>query len=309
MSVLLAFVFLLSELLKLSREKPKTGVRAHDRIEKNDPPKDRTEKTNGKQHSTCQSSPHAMSSSREVHEPHTTDHDSKAQYGNNERDWLDYAFFIATVVAAGGAVAAAIFTGWQASIAKQELNASQRPWVGVEIIDYGGVEIDKTFRFALRLHNYGRTPAVRVHITHEGVLWQPGSKHNVLETQKEMCKIGSMDQPYGFGPYVLFPDQEHIENTGMGIFDNEGVQKSLDEAPRIRDSPSVFLFPYITGCITYQSTFENAIHRTPFTVQITRRGIPEAKDNSPELNAIRIDKGPIPASMISLRSESGIQPD
>ena len=181
--------------------------------------------------------------------------------------------------------------------------------MGVEIIDYGGVEIDKVFRFAFRLHNYGRTPAVRVHITPTGLLWQPGSKHNVLETQKKMCELGSVDPPMGLGSYVLFPDQEHIENSGIGLFSSKGVQSSLEEAPRIANFPSVFLFPYITGCITYRSTFDKTIHRTPFTVQIARRVFPESKDNSPELNAIRIDQGPIPASMISLRSESGIQPD
>lgn len=106
----------------------------------------------------------------------------------------------------------------------------------------------------------------------------------------------------GLGPYVLFPDQEHVENSWMLLFSKEAVaQKSFQGA----------IFPYIMGCITYRSTFEDTIHRTPFAIQITRRGIPEAKDNSPELNAIMIDKMPIPANMISLRSESsqGMQPD
>lgn len=306
MLILLGCGFLLSELLRPSRDKQKTGVRAHDRHTENDPPIDSTEKANSIQRSTCQSGPHSMRAGREVHKevhkPDTAYHDSSAQRCNKQKHWLDYAVFFASLFAAGSALVAAVFTGCQAWIAKEELNASQRPWVRVELIDHGGVGIGEDFRFAFRLHNYGRTPAVRVHITPTGVLWQPGAKPNVSETQKKMCELGSMEPPMGLGPYVLFPDQVHVENSGIDLFSQKAVaQKSFNGA----------IFPYITGCITYRSTFDDTIHRTPFAIQITRRGVPDAKDNSPELNAAMIDRMPIPANMISLRSESpqGMQPD
>jgi hypothetical protein len=267
--------------MRPTREKQKTGVMA--------PTLDSPEKSDGIKRDTRQSSQPSV-------------HDFNTQYCKNQKHWLDHAVFVTTLLAAGGAIAAAIFTGWQASIANEELKATQRPWVGVEIIDHGGVELDNDFRFAIRLHNYGRTPAVRVHITPTGLNWRPGLKDAVSEMQKKMCELGSSTPPMGFGPFILFPDQEHVENSGIRMFHKEAIAQ---------DNFQGALFPYVLGCITYKSTFDDTIHRTPYAVQITRRGNPEAKDNSPELNAIMIDKMPIPANMISLRRESsqGTQPD
>jgi len=301
--ILLGFAFLLSGLLndKSKRQKQRTNKG----IRKGDTEPHHTEShANPSDHE--ENNPHQeyrepLSYSNEgIEAAHSKNHCTCTD--NNKKTCFDKAILVTAFVAAFASAVAAGFAGWQALIAKQELNASQRPWVGVEVIDHGGVEIGKAFRFALRLHNYGRTPAVRVHIISTGLRWRPGSKEIVLETQKKMCGLGSMDTPMGLGPYVLFPDQEHVENSGIDLFSKEAVaQESFQGA----------LFPFILGCITYRSTFDNTVHRTPYASQITRRGIPEAKDNSPDLNAIMIDKMPIPASMISLRSENsqGIQPD
>ena len=46
-----------------------------------------------------------------------------------KKHWLDYATALLTLAAAGGAIAAAIFTGWQATTADQGLRASNRAYV------------------------------------------------------------------------------------------------------------------------------------------------------------------------------------
>src|SRR5262245_59364158 len=45
------------------------------------------------------------------------------------KHWLDYATAFLTLAAAGGAITAAIFTGWQAVTADQGLRASNRAYV------------------------------------------------------------------------------------------------------------------------------------------------------------------------------------
>jgi len=45
------------------------------------------------------------------------------------KHWLDYATAFLTLAAAGGAITAAVFTGWQATTADQGLRDSNRAYV------------------------------------------------------------------------------------------------------------------------------------------------------------------------------------
>jgi len=49
--------------------------------------------------------------------------------GTPKRHWLDYATAFLTLAAAGGAITAAVFTGWQAVTADQGMRASNRAYV------------------------------------------------------------------------------------------------------------------------------------------------------------------------------------
>jgi hypothetical protein len=49
--------------------------------------------------------------------------------GGPRKHWLDYATAFLTLAAAGGAITAAVFTGWQATTADQGLRASNRAYV------------------------------------------------------------------------------------------------------------------------------------------------------------------------------------
>ena len=57
-----------------------------------------------------------------------------------KKHWLDYATAFLTLAAAGGAITAAVFTGWQATTADQGLRASNRAYVhstNFRFIHYG----------------------------------------------------------------------------------------------------------------------------------------------------------------------------
>jgi hypothetical protein len=68
------------------------------------------------------------SSAGERHGTETLATTDKAPSGAR-KDWLDYATAFLTLAAAGGAITAAVFTGWQAITADQGLRASNRAYV------------------------------------------------------------------------------------------------------------------------------------------------------------------------------------
>jgi hypothetical protein len=70
----------------------------------------------------------APSSAGERHGAETSATGHKAT-GGPRRHWLDYATSFLTLAAAGGAITAAVFTGWQAVTADQGMRASNRAYV------------------------------------------------------------------------------------------------------------------------------------------------------------------------------------
>jgi hypothetical protein len=62
------------------------------------------------------------------HQPQSSAPTNKAT-GRPRKHWLDYATALLTLAAAGGAITAAIFTGWQAVTADQGMRAGNRAYV------------------------------------------------------------------------------------------------------------------------------------------------------------------------------------
>lgn len=210
----------------------------------------------------------------------------------------------------------------QGDIMKAQIVSDNRPWVSVDLLHPGGFEIGKNFSFDYKITNHGHTPAVGVYINSTSLLWQPGDGTDFAELEQRMCEFGSRNEPYGSGPFVLFPSQEYLDSTAFDVFSKAAVGKSLKEGkafveksfkkgPNEKDFQWVNIYPYITGCVTYRHTFDNSIHRTPFTVQILRRPTIETQDNIHELLPIRTDIGPIAGSLISFKGfqSRGIKPD
>ena len=188
----------------------------------------------------------------------------------------------------------------QGNIMKQQILADNRPLVSIEIIDPGGFEIGKDFQFKYRIINYGNSPAVGIYINITALLWQNNGLTDFAALQKRMCEFGMRSEPYGTGPLVLFPQQDHLEMIVVDVFSKAAIEKSLEQAPQIEGLKWVTISPYIYGCVIYRA-FDNTIHKTPFSVEIGRKPPIDAKNNTSEFWAIKTDEGAIPANLITLR--------
>jgi len=191
----------------------------------------------------------------------------------------------------------------QADITETQLLASRRPWVDVDISiagdwDYGAQGATINVRYKTK--NYGTTPAVGVYISPNIILWTGGGGIDVIAEQNKICEMGQRNPPINaIGGEVLFPGQESTENSGFHL-SKEGIEKSLVAFANVSKN-FTFIFPHIIGCVSYRSTFDGTVHKTPFIAQITRRGSIDSLDNSPDLRGIDTKLSKIPANMLSLR--------
>lgn len=122
-----------------------------------DPTKDNEE-------NSCNSGNHSSGSGCEVAQPDTP-HQNRCRNKKNKH-WLDYAVFVAAILAAIGGIGAAGFTWWQASIARDQLEVAQdtakrqlRAYVHVQSAKPKDI-CDGCFpTAAITLKNSGQTPA------------------------------------------------------------------------------------------------------------------------------------------------------
>lgn len=192
----------------------------------------------------------------------------------------------------------------QADITETQLLASRRPWVGVDVSLTADIKANihgYTVRLKYTTQNYGTTPAVGVYIHPAIVLWTPG--FDLDGEQKKVCEIGMNPAVFSIGGHDLFPAQKNETHSGFGLSKSE-----IDKSPRGlpaelgKDAPFTFINPFILGCVTYRSTFDDMIHRTPFRVQLVRKD-PKIIGNFLSLNT---SIGTIPMKSIFVQPEISI---
>lgn len=186
--------------------------------------------------------------------------------------WSTVGILIATVGNVGVA-----FNQWQAmkrqaDITETQLLASRRPWVGVDISLTGDMEADihgYSVKVKYTTHNHGTSPAVGVYVHPQIVLSTPG--FDLDEEQKKVCEMGMNPAVFSMGGHDLFPGQNNETLSGFGL-SKSGIDKSFEIYRQTlgKEVPFTFINPFIIGCVTYRSTFDERIHRTPFRVQLVR---------------------------------------
>jgi hypothetical protein len=192
----------------------------------------------------------------------------------------------------------------QGGIMKEQLLASRRPWVGVDVSLTGDMEADihgYTVRLKYTTQNYGTTPAVGVYLHPQIVLWTPG--FDLDREQKKVCEMGMDPAVFSVGGHDLFPAQKNETYSGFGLSKSE-IEKSLEVYRQTlgNDAPFTFINPFIMGCVTYRSTFDDTVHRTPFRVQLVRED-PKIIGNFLSLNT---SIGTIPMKSIFVKPEISI---
>lgn len=232
--------------------------------------------------------------------------------GKVKKHWLDYATFGAAVVAAVAAGFAAYYSESRVTIAKETSYAQLRPWVGVDVRLVGDLEL-KSDSYYLKLQynitNHGETPAREVYILPQRVLYTPG--FDLDGERDKLCDLGSKTPPYfAEGISTIFPKQTyewvpHEQPLGS----KADMEQSFEVLKKRLKSNSVSeIMPFIIGCVTYRTTLDPRIHRTPFVYQISR----DDPDNFGNRRTIDARLGTVPLKSLVIKQEpnlKGIQAD
>ena len=87
------------------------------------------------------------------------------------------------------------------------------------------------------------------------------------------------------------------------------MEQSFEVLKKLFKSDSVdTIMPFIIGCVTYITTLDSTIHRTPFVYQISR----DDPDNFGNRRTIHARLGTVPLKSLVIKQEvylKGIKPD
>jgi hypothetical protein len=173
--------------------------------------------------------------------------------------------------------------------------------------DIEATEHKYSFKLKYTTRNYGTTPAVGVYIHPQHVLFTPG--FDLDGTQRKICELGMNPAVFSMGGHDLFPTQ--VNETPYVFEISKKYVDISNEAFRefsVEDAIITSFNPFIFGCVTYRSTFDNTIHRTPFSFQLVRKD-PKIVGNFLSFNT---SLGTIPMQSIYVQpfiSIGGIRPD
>lgn len=179
-----------------------------------------------------------------------------------------------TGIVAFAAVLQVVTTCAQWNVMDKQLLASRRPWVGVEInltADMEATEQGYSIKMKYTTQNQGTSPAVSVYIHPRHGLWTPGV--DVDGAQREACEIGKDPSMNAIGGHDLFPTQKYETPSAFDISKSE-MEQSFEVYLQVlrktlgKDALFTAINPFIVGCVTYRSTFDNTIHRTPYSVML-----------------------------------------
>ena len=145
----------------------------------------------------------------EIHEPVSRARARKAISVPN-KDWVDFVTVFLTLAAAGGAITAAVFTGWQATIADEGLRTSNRAYVhstNFQFVHYGAK------------NDSGRTQwTVAQLIENTGNTGTRGMLMNTIVTTDRTADFNSLAKA-PFSPALILPKSEL---TGA-VFSTDGA--------------------------------------------------------------------------------------
>jgi hypothetical protein len=231
--------------------------------------------------------------------------------GKVKKHWLDYVTFGAVLFAAVAAGFAAYYTKSQVKIAEETSYAQLRPWVGVDVRLAGDLELKSdSYRIKLlyKITNHGDTPAMEVYILPHIVLYTPG--FDLDGERDKLCDFGSKNPPYfAEGIDTLFPKQTYDWVPHEQPLDKAAMEQSFEVLKKLFKSDSVYtITPFIIGCVTYRTTLDHTIHRTPFMFQVSR----DDPDNFGNRRTIDARIGTVPLKSLVIKQEvylKGIKPD
>ncbi len=197
-----------------------------------------------------------------------------------------------------------------ADVAQKTLVATQRPWVSVRLSLGGEVKFDQrgvSTPIVLRMKNVGNSPAIGIWIDAEPVL-SFGMEGEVINKQRSiLANLRKTHQPGapGYG-HMLFPGEDFVDNISFQISREKIKEYQTRMAksyghdfgkPPPSDLNSVFpILPDIVGCVFYEFSFDESVHKTGFIAELYR-----TDPLHPNVRrGIGLDAGGTPANSLTL---------
>ncbi len=162
----------------------------------------------------------------------------------------------------------------QSRTSANQLQASERPWITVDAsIATDLVYLSGTANISIRfvLTNYGHSPAINVSV-HPELFPMPT---DIMKRQKDICR----DDRDNFGPgsaaaNSIFPT--HKEEVTFGL--------TIGPDIRLPSTMEGRMMPELTGCVTYDSSFDNKVHQTGFLYSLGRIDPTEPRNHAIPIN-------------------------
>lgn len=220
------------------------GKQIHMLDEKPDAAKDVRSPTQRKEDGGERATPEAAPPSSEVHAPQSKQNKSRQQ----DKHWLDYAVAAFALIAALGGVAAAVFTGIQAWVARDTEISQLRPWLIVKSGSNFRTDANGGFDIDVSMKNYGQTIANNVLMTGFMVPTYAGWLQKGLARR---CK--DVDNVRYNNGFQVAPADETWEMVNLY---NQPVISLGDDNTVVDDDTLQRGQYFIFGCITYSDRFK-----------------------------------------------------
>jgi hypothetical protein len=234
--------------------------------------------------------------------------------------WVDFKNEIRKVktcleIAAFGAVVTyTVVSCNQWKTAEKQLEATERPWIGVSKIDvYGPLtytdgKTKAIFQLRYTLKNVGRSPAIvgiygKIINADERDIrehdWQTEQRNICQPARAEADRSGDKWHP----PWVVIPEFPMIYDVPYDgktpEWDSHIDQPLVIDQQTVKSNGGTFV-PKNVGCVLYRSTIDNKTHQTEFSADISMVG-PDGHAPPPGgSRRINLRDGDIPAEKLSV---------
>lgn len=162
---------------------------------------------------------------------------------------------LAEMIGIGAVVTYTFVSCNQWKTAERQLEASERPWVSLDMNIFGPLIFDNNganlhVRFSLR--NYGHSPAM---------FWINARfyphRMNYQDTESERRKLCFGPQPFAGGPYdeTIFPSAENFIPRA-----DYGLTSSKEDIDRMVEKH--LIAPLVIACVLYHTSSNNAVRHT-----------------------------------------------
>jgi hypothetical protein len=148
---------------------------------------------------------------------------------------------------------------------RRQTEASERPWLSVEVAPNSGLTFPypsaPAYSISVSIKNIGKSIAKDVQVSAKLIAMPPGRPF-ALDAANNQMALCNNPKVAPFGTFDLFPtDQPTVETLSMSA---EASAVNALSAKYVGDKPRAFIGLYVVGCVSYHSSFGTELRQTRF---------------------------------------------